>query len=235
MKEEIENSKLSDLCQVVGAKSYTLPVTPMGRVKSTLYVPNKFVIGKKFAQFVTEQKNNGFYLLSNNRSDLLYCSFILNSGVGMIYLREDSKSVGSTGFVTKKKLDDVPIRLIPSYYKRACNILELIITRVSALEVDNEAAVARDATVSFLKDMRSCITLEIYMNPVFESRGVSVLEPWTQFVVEKSDGFKLDMIDNVFISFYKSVSDPDNDIMDAMKKARLFVWELGETMKPENK
>ena len=34
---------------------------------------------------------------------------------------------------------------------------------------------------------------------------------------------------DVFISFYKSVSDPDNDIMDAMKKARLFVWELGKS------
>ena len=45
---------------------------------------------------------------------------------------------------------------------------------------------------------------------------------WTRFVEERGGNYKIKQIDEVFLSFYKSVSDPDNDIMDAMKKARLF-------------
>lgn len=69
------------------------------------------------------------------------------------------------------------------------------------------------------------------MNPIFVDRQVSVLEPWTRFVETKIGEYKINIVDNVFISFYKSVADPDNDIMDAMKKAKMFVWELGEVMK----
>lgn len=231
MKEEIKKCTLADLCQVVGAKSYILPVSQAGRVKSTLHVPNRFEMGKPFAQFVTDQQENGFYLLSDHRSDLLYCSFVLNSGVGMIFLRDEEDVVGTKGTVTKKKLENVLIYQIPERYKRACNILELIITRVNDLNVEGEAVVARDATASFLKDMRGYITLEIYMKAVFEKRNVSVLDPWTRFVEEKGNSYRVNLIDDVFISFYKSVSDPDNDIMDAMKKAKLFVWELGESIK----
>ena len=231
MNEEIKICILSDLCQVISAKSYTLPVQETGRVKGTLYVPNKYEIGVSFTSFVSEQKEKGYFLLSDLSSDLLYCSFILNSGIGMLQMHDEGDSLYTKGTVTKKKLENVTIKLVPERYKRACNILEMIITRVSRLEVEGEAIVVRDATVSFLKDMRSYIGLEIYMNPIFESRNVSVLEPWTTFVEGNGGSYRLKQVDDVFISFYKSVSDPDNDIMDAMKKARLFVWNLGKSEK----
>ena len=229
MNEEITKCFLSDLCQVISAKSFTLSFWGTGRAKSTLYVPNKYEIGSSFASFVTEQKEKGFFLLADHSPDLLYCSFILNSGLGMLQMHDDGDSSYAKGIVTKKKLENVTIRLVPERYKRACNILEMIITRVSRLEVEGDGTIVRDATVSFLKDMRSYIGLEIYMNAAFERRNVSVLEPWTAFVEGNGGSYKLKKIDDVFISFYKSVSDPDNDIMDAMKKARLFVWELGKS------
>lgn len=231
MKEDIKQYVLSELCQVVGAKIYSLPVLPSGERKGTLYVPNKYEIGYPFASFVREQKDKGFYLLSNQSSDLLYCSFVLNSGLGMLYMHDDEDPSYTKGTVTKKKLENVTIKVVAERYKRACNILEMIITRVERLEVEGEATIVRDATVSFLKDMRSYIGLEIYMNLVFESKQVSVLEPWTTFVEEKGGNYRLKQVDEVFIAFYKVISDPDNDIMDAMKKARLFVWDLGESMK----
>lgn len=231
MKEDIKQCVLSDLCQVVGAKSYSLPVLPSGERKGTLYVPNKYEIGCSFASFIREQKDRGFYLLSKQSSDLLYCSFVLNSGLGMLYMHDEEDPSYSKGTVTKKKLENVTIKVVAERYKRACNILEMIITRVGRLEVEGDATIVRDATVSFLKDMRSYIGLEIYMNLVFESKQVSVLEPWTTFVEEKGGNYRLKQVDEVFIAFYKVISDPDNDIMDAMKKARLFVWELGESIK----
>lgn len=231
MNEEIEKCLLSDLCQVVLAKNYTLPVFPTGQIKSALYVPNKYELGKRFAVFIKEQKETGFYLISELRGNLLYCSFILNSGMGMLYMQDRGDVTITKRTVSKKKLENVVINKIPDRYKRACNILELIINRVSDFEVEDSASDARDAMVSFLNNMRSYIALEIYMNPIFVNRQVSVLEPWTQFVETKMGEYKINIVDNVFISFYKSVADPDNDIMDAMKKARMFVWELGEVMK----
>lgn len=231
MNEEIERCLLSDLCQVVVAKKYTLPVFPTGQIKSALYVPNKYELGKRLAVFIKEQKNTGFYLVSELRGNLLYCSFILNSGMGMLYMQDRGDVTNTRGTVNKKKLENVVINKIPDRYKRACNILELIINRVSDFEVEASASDARDAMVSFLNNMRSYIALEIYMNPIFVNRQVSVLEPWTRFVETKMGEYKINIVDNVFISFYKSVADPDNDIMDAMKKARMFVWELGEVMK----
>lgn len=73
------------------------------------------------------------------------------------------------------------------------------------------------------------------MNPIFVDRQVSVLEPWTRFVETKMGEYKINIVDNVFISFYKSVADPDNDIMDAMKKAKMFVWQLVDSIKSGKK
>ena len=231
MNEEIKQCVLSDLCQVVSAKSYTLPVMDTGRVKGTLYIPTKYEIGVSFASFVTEQKEKGYFLLSDLSPDLLYCSFIMNSGMGMLQMHEDGDSSYIKGTVTKKKLENVAIKLVPDRYKRACNVLEMIIIRVSRLKIEGDVAVLHDATISFLNDMRSYIGLEIYMNSMFKSRDVSVLEPWTDFVETKGSSYRLKQIDDVFLSFFKSVSDPDNAIMDAMKKVRLFVWELGKSVK----
>lgn len=231
MEGVIKRTKLSDIFQIESAKSYVLPVLASGRVKSTLYVPSKFEMGHDFACFTSKQNDSGYYLVSEHRSELIYCSFILNGGIGMLYLKDKDSIEATKGTVTKKKLGEVMINQIPERYIRACNILELIITRVGKLKVDDQVVVAKEATVSFLKDMRSYISLEIYMNSIFESRQVSVLEPWTRFVEEKAGSYKIDLVDDVFVSFYKSVTDPDNAIMDAMKKAKLFVWELGEAMK----
>ena len=233
MKEIITKCLLSDLCHVVGVKSYTLPVLESGKVKGTLYVQNKYEIGYPLASFTTEQKEKGYYLLSEHIPDLLYCSFILNSGLGMLSMHEEGDSSYTKGTVTKKKLENVTINQIPEKYKRACNYLEMIIIRVSRLKVEGESAIIRDATVSFLNDMRSSIGLEIYMNAIFESRHVSVLEPWAAYVEENGGAYRLKQVDDVFLSFYKSISDPDNEIMDAMKKARLFVWELGKSIKKD--
>lgn len=230
MNEEVTKCLLCDLCHVVGARSYTLPIMDTGKVKGTLYVQNKYEIGYPLASFVTEQKKTGFYLLSELVSDLLYCSFILNSGLGMLSMHEKDTSF-TKGTVTKKKLENVTINLIPERYKIACNVLELIIMRVSSLGVEGDASIIRETTVSFLKDMRSYIGLEIYMNELFEIKQVSVLEPWAKFVEEQRGNYRLKQVDDVFISFYKSISDPDNAIMDAMKKTRLFIWEL---VKPKN-
>ena len=231
MKDDLEKVLLSDLCQIVSAKTYTLPVLSTGRVRGTLYVPNKYEMGHPFASFVTEQKEKGFYLVSERSADLLYCSFLLNSGLGMLYMHSDEDKSYTKGTVTKKRLENVTIIHVPERNKVACNILEMIIIRVSRLDVQGDILSVRDASVSFLKDMRSYIGLEIYMNKVFEERQVSVLEPWTRFVEERGGNYKIKQIDDVFLSFYRSISDPDNDIMDAMKKARLFVWDLVESMK----
>lgn len=231
MNEEIKQCILSDLCQVVNAKSYTLPVLDTGRVKGTLYTPQKYEVGISFASFVTEQKEKGYFIISDRSTDLLYCSFILNSGIGMLQMHDDGDSSYTKGTVTKRKLENVTIKLVPDRYKRACNVLEMIIIRVSRLQMEGEGAVLHDATVSFLNDMRSYIGLEIYMNPMFKSRGVSVLEPWADFVESNGGSYRLKQIDDVFLSFFKSVSDPDNAIMDAMKKVRLFIWEIGKSVK----
>lgn len=231
MKKVITKYSLSDLCQIVGVKSYILPLSRDGRPKGTLYVPQKFVINEPFAAFVREQKDRGFYLLSDSNPNLLYCSFVLNSGVGMMFMHDEQDQSYTNGTVSKKKLEKITINTVAENYKWACTILELMIIRISNLEVKDDAAIVRDVTGSFLRDMRSYIGLEIYMNKIFENHQVSVLEPWTKFVEEKGGSYRLKQVDDVFISFYKTISDPENDIMDAMKKARLLVWELSESIK----
>lgn len=232
MVGSINKCFLADLFHIVKATSYVLPVSASGKVKSILYVPGKYELGKELAEFTTKQNDSGYYLLSPQRSSLIYCSFILNSGIGMLYMNDKEEAQNSTkGSVTIRKLGGVVIYQISERYTKACNVLELIIARVRRLEVEEQAQVARDATLSFLENMRAGIALEIYMNTIFESRQVSILEPWTKFIEEQSSSYKVNLIDNVFINFYKSITDPDNAIMDAMKKAKMFMWELMEILK----
>lgn len=224
--------KLSDICQVVVAKSNAVPVLPFGRIRSTLYVSNRFDVNKQpIAFFTTKPHDVGYYLLSEHREDLLYCSFILNSIMGPFFLRGETSSDYTKGTITKKKLDNIQIRQLPERYMKSCNMLELILARLRRLNTEDNDDDTIVVTTSFLEDVRNFIALELYMKPVFESHQVSILDPWTRFVEEKGGDYKLDIIYNVFISFYKSISDPDNEIMDAVKKIRMFIWEQTEIEK----
>lgn len=231
MNCEIKTYKLGNLCKVVTAKSHTLPVQSNGKVKSTLYVSAKYELRSTLATFTQEQKTTGYYLLSEHITDALYYSFLLNSSIGVISLHNDKNKSYTRGNVTKTKLVGMHINVIPKRYTRVCNILELMIRRMKGLLVEGQAIIARDATIAFLEDMRNYIALEIYMMSVFEKHQVSILKPWTDFIEREGNDYKISSLDNVFMSLYKSIVSPKNDILDAMKKVRLFVEELGKDLK----
>lgn len=233
MMGEYRDYTISELCRIVAAKDYTLPVNDNGRADAKLYVEGRYNMGKplNIAYFTSIQKEKGFFLLSDKAIDLLYLAFILNSCVGSIFLHNEGSSNYTRGHVTKRNLSAVRITLIPERYRKACNVLELIIQRVRRLDVDDEVREIKEATVIFLSDIRNCICLEIYMKPMFIEHRVSILEPWMHFVEQNCTQYSLQAIDDTFVTFYKSIVDPENEVMDAMKKVRLFLWELVEQIK----
>lgn len=233
MNYDIKTYRLGNLCQVVTAKSHVLQILSSGKVKSTLYVPAKYELGSPIAVFTEEQKTTGFYILSEHITDLLYYSFLLNSSIGIIFLHNGKSKSLTKSNVTKTKLVGMQINVIPKHYTIACNMLELMIRRIKGLQVEGQAAIARDATISFLEDMRNYIALEIYLKPVFETHQVSILNPWTNFIEREGGDYKISSLDKVFMLFYKSIVNPKNDILDAMKKVRLFIGELSENLKRE--
>ena len=97
--------------------------------------------------------------------------------------------------------------------------------------MEEQAIIARGATIAFLEDMRDYIALEIYLMSIFESHQVSILKPWTDFIEREGNDYKINSLDKVFMSFYKSIVNPKNDILDAVKKAKLFIGELGKNLK----
>lgn len=161
MKED-RNNTISDLCKIVSAKKYTLPANDGGRIRTYMYVGSGFGVGKTLAYFTSDQKNNGYYLFADNRIDLLYIAFILNSYLGSILLHNEGADNYLNGKVTKRNLSAVRIVIIPERYKKACNVLELIIQRITGLKVDDRTREIKDASVSFLNDMRNYICLEIW-------------------------------------------------------------------------
>ncbi len=229
--EDSSDYTLSELCSIVPAKTYTLPVNENGRVRAVMYVEPRYEMGKTLAYFTSVQRESGYYLLADNRIDMLYVAFILNSYVGNLFLHNEGSNNHVKGNVTKRGLSAVRVSLIPEQFRKACNVLELIIGRVSRFEVDEKNREIKEATVSFLSDIRNYICLEIYMTPVFVEHQVSILGPWERFVGKNKTQYSLGSIDDTFVSFYKSVVDPDNEVMDAMKKVRMFMWELYEQIK----
>lgn len=204
-----------------------------GRVQAVMYVEARYEMGKPVAYFTTAQKSNGYYLHADSTVDMIYVAFVLNSYLGNLFLHKDGSVSWLKGNVTKRSLSAVRITILSERYIKACNVLELIIGRVSRLEVDEKVHEIKEATVSFLADMRNYINMEIYMKPVFMEHNVSVLEPWERFVEKSQTQYSLDSIDETFTSFYKSVVDPDNEVMDAMKKVRLFMWDMVEQIKKQ--
>lgn len=227
------NYTISDLCRIVSAKGFVLSINKIGKIIPELYVANRYDISKlsKLSYFTTSRKENGFFLLSDNASDILYISFILNSHVGGLLLHNDGNDNYLRGNVTKRNLSSVRIVFVHEKGRKACNMLELIIERISRLKVDDKDHEVIEATVSFLSDIRNFICLEIYMKPIFMEHQVSILEPWVNFVEMNQSQYSLQAIDDTFTLFYKSIVDPENEVMDAMKKVRLFIWDLVEQMK----
>lgn len=231
MEEQYKDYTIADLCSIVSAKNYALSSKKDGNEGIALYVGRKYDMGKTLAFFTHNLQESGYYVHCDDKQLLLYIAFILNSYVGMLFLHNEGSDEYGKGSVTMKNLGAVRICMIPDNYIKACNILELIIGRVSSSNADEDVKEAKEATISLLTDMRNFISLEIYMKPVFVEHQVSVLEPWDKFVNEKGVLYNWDTIDGAIKSFYKAILDPENEVMDAIKKARMFVWELFETLK----
>lgn len=226
---------ISELCIIVSAKTYEQTLNKNAKKEAALYVGAKYDMDKRLAYFTSTAQETGFYLLSNKKFDLLYIAFILNSYVGKLFLHNEGTDIYIKGNVIKRNLESIRIVNIPHSYRRACNILELIINRISTLNVDDKTIEIKDATISFLFDMRNYISLEIYMKPIFVSHQVSILEPWARFIYNNHIQFDLCSIDDTFTRFYKLIIDPENEVMDAMKKVRMFMWELVSMIKKETK
>lgn len=228
---EDKDYTISELCRIVTANNYSQSSNDDGGMFAALYVGSRYDMGKTLAYFTSAQKENGYYLLADKSIDLLYIAFILNSYVGRLFLHDKSSDNFFKGNVSKRNLSAVRIKIIPDQYRKACNVLELIILRVGRLEVENESREIKEATVSFLNDMRNYICLEIYMKPMFVEHQVSILEPWERFVERNSAQYSITSIDDTFAIFYKSVVNPENEVMDAIKKVRMFMWDLVEQIK----
>lgn len=226
---------IAELCTIVSAKTYKQHLNKNAKKDSTLYIEAKYNMDKRLAYFTSMINETGFYLLSNKKFDLLYIAFILNSYVGKLLLHNKGNDNYIKGNVTRHNLGAIRIVNIPHSYRRACNILELLIDRISTLNVGDRTVEIKEATISFLGDMRNYISLELYMKPIFVSHQVSILEPWTRFVYNNHTQFDRCSIDDTFTRFYKHIADPENEVMDAMKKVRMFMWELVSNIKKETK
>lgn len=231
MIERYKEYTIADICNIIYAKTYAFSSNKDGSEGIALYVGRRYDMGKTLAFFTQNHQESGYYLHCDDKQQLLYIAFILNSYVGMLLLHNEGSDEYGKGSVTKKNLGAVRICMITDNYIKACNILELIIGRVSSSNADEDAKEAKEAAISLLTDMRNFISLEIYMKPVFVEHQVSVLEPWEKFVNEKGVLYNWDTIDGTIKSFYKAILDPENEVIDAIKKARMFVWELFKTLK----
>lgn len=214
--------RLDEISLIYGGKGYTSAIAKSPEILSMpkLLIPYTIKSDGQVSIISKEVKKNHFIVIAEAGQNIDYIDFILNSAIGKVSL--GINNIDRVIPVTIKLLKELSIVLLPAYKEKACVTLSRLINIIS-----NKANSSKDqdpkigAAILFLSDLRDYIAIELYLKPLFEKEGLSILDNWLieyeQALNNRSGAIGFTQ------QLFSSLSSSNNQLVDNMYKTRLFL------------
>lgn len=218
MKRQASKKPIGEIAKVLTASQ----LEKDSEVKDFVGIPRKFGTMEGYA--IANNKNfvaQGYAIAPQEGYLTTYIAFVLNSGLVRSSM-EQLNGVGKPLNASRLKRILIPVVEIPK--QMVCSTLEAMLFVCYFKEADDKY---KKAKLQIMNELRDYICIELYAAEKLHSRDVHILDNWQQLV----ESTPLEGDTNQQLNYiYENLLVPGNPVMDNLKKARMVVKEISESV-----
>lgn len=225
LKKSVENIQRQVSLRPIGEIAKVLTTSQFEKdyeVKDFVGIPRKF--GTKDGYAIVNNRHyaaQGYAIAPQEKYIATYIAFVFNSGVVRSSI-ERHVGVGKPLNVSLLKSILIPIVEIPR--QMVCSTLETMLLVCYLNDADDKY---KRAKLQILTELRDYICIELYAPEKLNSRDVRILDNWQQLVENTpQEGDANQLLNDI----YENLLVPGNAVMDNVKKARMIVKEISESV-----
>ena len=145
-----------------------------------------------------------------------YLAFLLCSLPGQLYLFGQKFNVLAKAVINKKIVSTFTVFEVEKESERAYAMAELLKEDAYAQYTENKEDLNYERLYRLAADLCDMLALELYAHPLFEEKGIFILENWKKVLSEQMDA-------NNLLKALMALSDTNSPLRNEIMKAHILV------------
>lgn len=153
-----------------------------------------------------------------------YLAFLLCSLPGQLFLFGQKFNVLAKTVINKKIVSTFTVFEVEKESERAYATAEVLKETAYAQYLENKEDLNYERLYRLIADLCDMLALELYAHPLFEEKGIFILENWKAVLVQKED-------ENFILKALMALSDSKSPLRNEIMKAHILVHDVKDYIK----
>ena len=184
----------------------------------------KQVRGELCGGVVTGELKPGSVAVVAMKCSAHYLAFLLCSLPGQLFLFGQKFNVLAKTIINKKIVSTFTVFEVEKESERAYATAEVLKETAYAQYLDNKEDLNYERLYRLIADLCDMLALELYAHPLFEEKGVFILENWKAVLVQKED-------EKFILKALMALSDSKSPLRNEIMKAHIMVHDIKDYIK----
>ena len=153
-----------------------------------------------------------------------YLAFLLCSLPGQLFLFGQKLNVKAQATINRKIVSTLTVFEVEKESEKAYVTAEVLKESAYAQYLENKDDLNYERLYRMLADLCDILALELYAHPLFEEKGIFILENWKAVLAESHDG-------NHILTALMALSNANSPLRNEIMKAHILVHDVKDYIK----
>ncbi len=153
-----------------------------------------------------------------------YLSFLLCSLPGQLFLFSQKFNVLAKAVVNKKIVSTLSVFEVEKESEEAYASADILRDGFYKQYLNDQNNLGAEHVYRLVADLCDMLALELYAHPLFEEKGIYILENWKAVIVKKEDGCEM-------CSAIEALADSSSPLRNEIMKAHILVHDVKDYIK----
>lgn len=153
-----------------------------------------------------------------------YLAFLLCSLPGQLFLFGQKFNVLAKTIINKKIVSTFTVFEVEKESERAYATAEVLKETAYAQYLENKEDLNYERLYRLIADLCDMLALELYAHPLFEEKGIFILENWKAVLIKKEE-------ENFILKALMALSDSKSPLRNEIMKAHILVHDVNDYIK----
>lgn len=153
-----------------------------------------------------------------------YLSFLLCSLPGQLFLFGQKFNVLAKAIINKKIVSSLSVFEVAKESEDAYASADLLRESFYMQYLKDQTNLGSEHVYRLVADLCDMLALELYAHPLFEEKGIYILENWKAVLVKREDGCEM-------CSAIKALADSNSPLRNEIMKAHILVHDVKDYIK----
>lgn len=183
------------------------------------------VRGELCGGVTTGELKSGSIAIVATRCSAQYLAFLLCSLPGQLFLFGQKFNVLAKTIINKKIVSTFTVYEVEKGSEKAYATAEVLKETAYAQYLENKDDLNYERLYRLISDLCDMLALELYTHPLFEEKGIFILENWKAVLVQQ------DQEENIFLKALMALSDSKSPLRNEIMKAHIMVHDVKDYIK----